>query len=673
MKKINTILWSLPFITTMTATVHAATEENTLAIERITVQGEKTSRSIQETASSVLALTEQELRNMPGLNSTNNLLDKIPNLVTVEPGNEAPTVRGVDGTGPASGANAFFAGTRPRLNYQVDGRTLGFNESLFQNSSLWDVQQVEVYRGPQSTLQGRNSVAGAVIITTADPTFYWQGKVRAMVGGQDKRVGSIALSGPLIDDVLAFRLAYDNQSSETAVKFSPYAEENEPNRYESEVIRGKLLFSPNDDMRSILTLGRTDGKAPQSERVVRPFSEREAEFPNQPTFRSINTYGIWDTNWLISDQMEFDLNISRTDFSTKRHALTGQGNLTLDGKETVIQPLLRITSQDQRLSGFIAAYIFRTDQDEYIDLFAGGTFRDETQSDAVFAELTWQFNDAVDLTLGARYEEEDRYRVGGAGPLQLDFSESYREFLPKATVAWQATDEWTIGVTAGKAYNGGGAGITFAPPFEAYSYAAEFVTNYEIFTRASLLDNQLTFNSNIFYNQFDDMQLPFSLGPRATVIRNADKATTYGFESGINYALNQHNNVYLNIGLLQTEVNRYNDLTIQGKDFARAPAFSADLGVTSTPIDDLVVSANIRYTDAYYSDATNTPRGKVDAYAIANAQIAYTFNAIRFAITAENIFDSDSEVSILTGASSDTDAATLLKPRTLTASIEYSF
>src|SRR3546814_4986570 len=53
-------------------------------------------------------------------------------------------VRGLDGTGPASGANAFFAGTRPRLNFQLDGRTLTYNEAIYLDGLLWDVQQMEV-------------------------------------------------------------------------------------------------------------------------------------------------------------------------------------------------------------------------------------------------------------------------------------------------------------------------------------------------------------------------------------------------------------------------------------------------------------------------------------------------------------------------------------------------
>src|SRR3546814_17686132 len=110
--------------------------------------------------------------------STDLTLSRIQNVVSTRPSNGAPSVPGRNGTCPARVSNAFFTGTRPRLNCQLDGRTLSYNEAIYLDGLLWDVQQMEVYRGPQSTLQGRNAIGGVVAIKTADPTFDWQGKVR---------------------------------------------------------------------------------------------------------------------------------------------------------------------------------------------------------------------------------------------------------------------------------------------------------------------------------------------------------------------------------------------------------------------------------------------------------------------------------------------------------------
>src|SRR3546814_2966606 len=73
--------------------------------------------------------------------------------------------------------------------------TLTYNEAIYLDGLLWDVQQMEVYRGPQSTLQGRNAIGGVVAIKTADPTFDWQGKVRGVIGGDKTRQISGAVGG----------------------------------------------------------------------------------------------------------------------------------------------------------------------------------------------------------------------------------------------------------------------------------------------------------------------------------------------------------------------------------------------------------------------------------------------------------------------------------------------
>src|SRR3546814_6901795 len=75
-------------------------------------------------------------------------------------------------------SDAFIAGSRPRINMQLDGRPLSYNEIIFGDSELWDVEQIEVLRGAQSTLQGRNAMAGTIATKTNDPTFDSEGALR---------------------------------------------------------------------------------------------------------------------------------------------------------------------------------------------------------------------------------------------------------------------------------------------------------------------------------------------------------------------------------------------------------------------------------------------------------------------------------------------------------------
>lgn len=649
-----------------------AEESGSGTVDAIVVTGEKSNRSLRDTASSVAVVSDDVAERM-GVYSTNALLDRIVNLVTTEPGNDAPTVRGIDGTGPGKGADAFFAGSRPRLNYQVDGRTLGANESVFQDASLWDIGQVEIYRGPQSTLQGRNAIAGTIAIRTADPTFDWQGRVRGLIGNQGERQLSGAVSGPVAEGLAAFRLSADWRRSESFVDFIPYPEEDHPERFQSLSLRGKLLLTPSSDLRSLLTLSYVDGRGPQSAFVVWPDPSRLRICGTQancmmPVFRSRNTTGIWDTSWALSEIVTLQAYLSATDFRTDRYSPAGQGNVRLDGKEYIVEPFLRLRSPDDRFSGFIAAYFFRSHQSETIDLFGGGAFRDRTRTTAVFGEVTGKLTDTLTLVLGGRYEEEHRFRKGQDGPFVIDFDETYKEFLPKATLSLRASEALTVGVTAGRGYNGGGAGFTYNPPFESYSYKPEFVWNYEGFLRGSLLGGKMTLTANVFYNDYKGLQLPFTLGLNSTVIRNADKASTYGAEAGVSYRPSPGNEIFANIGVLETKVDRYSDPLVEGNDLPRAPAFTSDVGFTFSPDGKFEMTADVRYTDAYYSDVINSPRGKTDPYAVVNGQLAYKLGPARLSLSVRNLLDAGNAVLITADG-----YATVLQPRTVTAGVELRF
>lgn len=137
----------------------------------ITVTGERVERTVAETPSSVVVVTGEELEGSPARDSVEEVLERIPNITSEGTGNEAPTIRGVNSTGVLSGADAFLGGSRPRSTITVDGRPLSFNEYIFGTTSIFDLERVEVFRGPQTTAQGVNSIAGAVYVTTADPTF----------------------------------------------------------------------------------------------------------------------------------------------------------------------------------------------------------------------------------------------------------------------------------------------------------------------------------------------------------------------------------------------------------------------------------------------------------------------------------------------------------------------
>ena len=189
----------------------AAQDAEQVQLEEVVVTGERTNRSGFETATSNRVFTAPNIDRSGHNLSATDLLKQTVNTVDLGSGNDLPTVRGVDGSGPAVGAVAFFAGTRPRLNLSIDGRSATYNEYAFGTQSLWDMQQVEVLRGPQSHVRGQNAVAGAVVMRSKDPTDEWEGALRLGLGNQKTRNIAGVVSGPIVKNNLAFRLSAERQ------------------------------------------------------------------------------------------------------------------------------------------------------------------------------------------------------------------------------------------------------------------------------------------------------------------------------------------------------------------------------------------------------------------------------------------------------------------------------
>ncbi len=149
---------------------------------------------------SVAVTTSEVIANQnPG--SVYDVLDRTPNIA-VNGNRTSFSIRGIDAFSVSGG------GDGPLASVYLDGAPLPRSALTIGPLDLYDIAQVEVFRGPQSTVQGRNALAGAVIIRTADPTYDWSGRTRLMITGKsgERRAGG-AIGGPIVDGQIAFRVA----------------------------------------------------------------------------------------------------------------------------------------------------------------------------------------------------------------------------------------------------------------------------------------------------------------------------------------------------------------------------------------------------------------------------------------------------------------------------------
>ena len=204
------------------------------AVEAVIVTGEKSSRGLQETTTSVAVTTARTIER-EHLQTFYDVVNRTANMSDTY-GKSGFTIRGVSNTNVSGGGSSGLA------TIYVDGAALPDGATYSGPLEMWDIGQVEVLRGPQSTLQGRNALAGAVIIRSTDPTFTYGFKARVEAASGDERSVAFAGGGPIIADQLAFRLAVEDKSADGFI-YNPTRHEDAA-RYDNLNVRGKLLLTP---------------------------------------------------------------------------------------------------------------------------------------------------------------------------------------------------------------------------------------------------------------------------------------------------------------------------------------------------------------------------------------------------------------------------------------------
>ena len=656
-------LISLCLMSAYSFSTHAEESQQTTVLDEITVTGEKFERSQSSTGSSTTVVTGDQFKREANLLSATQLLKRDVNILDTGLGNDLPTVRGVDGSGPAVGAVAFFAGSRPRLNMQIDGRTSSYNELAFGTKSLWDMKQVEIYRGAQSYAQGRNAIAGAVVMTSNDPTQEWEGAAKLNMGNHRLAQTAALISGPVVKNELAFRLSVDHQQRETAVDLPHYDPVGNPRWFKATNTRAKLLWTPSalPDLYSRLTFNHLNARAPQSETELQPNSPRYT--PERPVFQTRSASTIWDIGYQLSAHWKWENKLVYTHFIHDRKT-TSPFNTALppnrrgvparvDGNEFQIEPIVKYESEKYR--GLFGLFYFNAKQDESVTMLNGRiartpittNFNDKTKTKAAFGEITFTPDIPFELTLSARYEQEHHQRKGKSAMFSINRDKKYNVFLPKADIAWKINDDQRLGFKVGKGYNPGGAGVTFGVPYTSYEYDAEYVWNYELYHRWTSADKRLRINSNLFYNDYKDMQLPFTLGPNSIVIRNADKVVTYGAEINTEWQATEKLALNAGIGMLKTDIKRYPNSSIEGNKLARAPSFSGKVGANYRLLDHLEIGTNYIYNSSYYSTADNLANGKVGHYDQLDVYLAYDFKHARITLYADNVLNSRKDILLV--------------------------
>lgn len=666
-------------------------DRETIMLDPVRVDGTLVGTRIGET----VAESSASVRVFSGDNfEVRDLYNRVANLVDFGEGAFAPAIRGVDATGAASGGLAFIAGTRPRATLTVDGRPLSAFELVGSPTGLWDADRVEIYRGPQTTLQGRNSIAGAFVVETNNPSFVPESRFQASAGSRDRYRLSGLSTGPISDSV-AFRVALDYLNSESFVDFKGPQGVDDVEEDERLMVRTKLLFAPASlpEFTGQLTFAHNDTRRPQSQLSDPPFGNRERTI-SQTAFETRSNDGILDLEYLLNERLALSNTTTFSDIRFKRLDAPANGQFKLDGPQVTNETLLNLDDAYRGLKAVLGLYVFHEDREDqgFIGTPFAFSFDDKTLTTSVFGEFERELADDWRVTVGARYEREDRERSGAAFGIVTNLDETFDAFLPKAGLAWDATDHWTFGAKVLRGFNAGGGAVSFgasdsqgnpSPDPElgprAFVFDSEFVWNYELFSRARLFEDRLFFTANLFFSDFEDQQrveqLDFPGGFTDAITVNTPETRAYGAELGLQYAPVEEFDVFLDVGLLNTKIDEALDQTIQGNEFARAPYFTTGFGANWRPTSAWKLGFDAQFIDEYFSTDQNNPLAEVDAYFIANASVSWKpLDHLRIFADVDNLFDSDAERRLFAfPATAPPSLANVVEPRVVWAGLELLF
>ncbi|UTH74272.1 TonB-dependent receptor [Chromobacterium sp. IIBBL 290-4] len=605
----------------------ADTQDNQTTLPAVTVTGEKVKRSLKDTTTAVSVLRDVDN------GETKSIYDSVvatPNATANGAG--IINIRGVEGTGPGTGYNTLASGSRPRVSTTVDGLTESWNGQRYVDASPWDVEQVEVLRGPQSTTQGRNTLAGAIVVNTKDPTFDWEGALRA---GYENKAGKTTLagmvSGPITEE-LAFRLSAEGLDGHSYINY-PGAMPWDGSKVSNSNVRGKLLWKPGavPGFTAKLTVSHRENKGEYLNYVdgyYFDYNNGRKEIQARTQDSSNDTVST-DLQYQFNSDWSANLLLGHAD-NVSAFKDTQDFRMRLDEKSNTAEARLNYAPENGWLSGMIGAYYY--DRDQNMDAQTSMKAKDKVKTTSLYGEATFRLNPQWSLGLGGRIERETQRRdiTGGPGTPregQAHYDIGDTLFLPKAEITYKLSPTTTLGASVRKGYNAGGSGlddntdkVTKVTTYTYYTYEKEEVTAYELSSRSTFWNERVSLNANAFFNQYTDYQA--ILNRRFT---NIPKGESYGLELEAKARVTPKLTVSAGLGLLNTEVTQGTAANpeIKGKQFNYAPHMTLNLGFKQKLINGFYVGGSLNRVGSYYSEITNDRSAIAGGYTVANLNAGY--------------------------------------------------
>jgi iron complex outermembrane receptor protein len=556
------------------------------------------------------------------------------------------------------------------------------NSVFGQGTPLFDVARIEVLRGPQGTLWGKNTIGGAINILSKRPEFTPGGYAKIGFGNNNSRIVEGAAGDALVPDQLAGRISVYHEEGNSEI--NNRATGGRFGGFEDNAVRGQLLLqtAPGDEL--LLNVHARDYHGGGNPWAIAGTDHKTVSL-NADNSDKIKTAGASLTgNWQLGSGVSMT---SITAYEHVERTLFGDGDYTaaeLDRNRNTVssgqwsQELRLASSPQQQLSWIAGLHLFQenlgsaaadgTLPGTITPAFQISTFSQKTTSAALFGSATYQVSDNFDLTAGLRWTQEKKsLDLNGYSGSNVTFS-NLSEWWNRGTAGlthdlaqnvsntwsaptWDLSPVYRISPTqrvfgrVARGFRSGGYNTQALTNDAFRTVTPEYLTSYEAGYKSEWLRRSVIFNATAFHYDYKDIQV-FALAPSnsgsgvVSTLSNAGQGKSEGLELELKVQPTEQLGFYTNLGLLHTRFDEFANVpTAVGNAFARSPRRTANAGVDyklALGADQLTLRGDVSYRSREYLSATRqtSPLLWQDGYSLLNFNATYTPAGGKYDITA---------------------------------------
>lgn len=628
------------------------------AVERITIQGTFRSIAINEAPTSVSALNAEQLEQRAALH-LEDALNALPN-VNFSAGSSRARFIQIRGIGERS---QFVDPINPSVGVLIDGINYS---GLGQAAQLFDISQVEVYRGPQSGRFGADGLAGMLVLESTRPTTDGAGLWQLGVGNYGLRQGGLALGGGLGSLGTARFSVYQNrddgfttntflgrddtqQRSERMARLNLFSDIGQHWQLRTTVHafrqdNGYDAFSLDNTRETLSDQPGEDDLSLRSARLAASYTGWQGS--------ELQLAGSWlraDSTYSFDEDWSFEGIAPGWEYVSFDEYLRNRRDNTFEARWLSTEPVQWFGFATDWLLGF---YHYARDEQLHRGAFASDY---DNRHNAIFAEVDMQLNSHWQLTLGGRVEH---YRNPYSDNNAVQARPSDTMWGGRASLAYLADSGALWYATLARGYKTGGVnGEAIGRAIDKQlpdvtdfllartTFAPELLSSLELGYKWANAEQTEQLTVAAFAQYRDDVQLKGWINEQQTFvgyIENAASGRVNGLELEWRQQLNQQWLWFASIGLLDSEMQGYitqDGMDMSGRELAHAPSYTANTGLQWQLNDDLQVTVQADAKDKfYYSDSHNS---QSQAITLLHASVDYQLADWRISLWARNLNDRD--------------------------------